>query len=174
MTPSAAPTYNYLPVVSGQVPFDSTTSVLSAHLVSSSMAASSSSSIPADHRHTGSPAVQDVVQHSDSDRRSVLCPTLSHACFEVWIAMELCDGGTLAEQLQRGFHCHPGSEQVDMVSLLAAMALCKACSADEAVRGCRQLWGLGSCKQFLTQPIGQLAESLVANVPYVRLRSVQD
>jgi hypothetical protein len=114
VTPSAAPTYNYLPVVSGQVPFDSTTSALSAHLVSSSMAANSSS-ITADHRHTGSPAVQDLAP-LDSDRRSAICPMLSHACFEVWIAMELCDGGTLAEQLQRGFHCHPGSEQVDMVS----------------------------------------------------------
>lgn len=112
-TPSAAPTYSYLPVVSGQLPFDST-SVLSARLVSSSMAASSSS-ITADHRDTGSPPGQDLEQH-DVDRRAVLCPTLSHACFEVWIAMELCDGGTLAEQLQRGFHCHPGSEQVDMVS----------------------------------------------------------
>ena len=28
--------------------------------------------------------------------------SFSQACFEVWIAMELCDGGTLSEQLQQG------------------------------------------------------------------------
>lgn len=39
-----------------------------------------------------------------------------HACFEVWIAMELCDGGTLAEQVARGFQYCPQSHHVDLVS----------------------------------------------------------
>lgn len=61
----------------------------------------------------------DVAQHHGGSSSSSRAPGLSsfgHACFEVWIAMELCDGGTLTEQLQSGFHCFPGSRQVDMVS----------------------------------------------------------
>jgi hypothetical protein len=38
-----------------------------------------------------------------------------HAFFEVWIAMELCDGGTLAEQVQRGFQYLSENKQLDMV-----------------------------------------------------------
>jgi hypothetical protein len=55
-------------------------------------------------------------QHDSQQRQLGLMSPAGHACFEVWIAMELCDGGTLAEQVQRGFQYHPESKQVDMVS----------------------------------------------------------
>jgi hypothetical protein len=38
-------------------------------------------------------------------------------CYEVWIAMELCDGGTLSDQILQGFQYLPDSRQANMVSL---------------------------------------------------------
>jgi hypothetical protein len=102
--PSAECPFSYLPVVSGRAPFSSSTSAVGHQAM---LAAAS--------KEASSMALAEV-SRADSCRLPVLSTSLGHACFEVWIAMELCDGGTLAEQLQRGFHCHAGSEEIDMVS----------------------------------------------------------
>jgi hypothetical protein len=77
------------------------------------------------HGFTGLITGNDLLSHHDSQQRQLgLVSPAGHACFEVWIAMELCDGGTLAEQVQRGFQYHPESKQVDMVSSSNAEAGC--------------------------------------------------
>lgn len=71
------------------------------------------------HRFTGLITGNDLLSQHDSQQRQLgLVSPAGHACFEVWIAMELCDGGTLAEQVQRGFQYYPESKQVDMELLL--------------------------------------------------------
>lgn len=105
-TPSAACPFSYLPVVSSsRGPFSSSSSATSHHATAEAASKDVSSLEVAE------------LSPANSGRLPALSTTLGHACFEVWIAMELCDGGTLAEQLQRGFHCLPGSEQVDLVSV---------------------------------------------------------
>lgn len=103
-SPSVAAPFSYLPVVSGQAPLSSTS-------VTSASAASKASCSTAE--------VVELSAASSGRLPSSLSAPLGHACFEVWIAMELCDGGTLAEQLQRGFHCFADTGQVDMVSVPA-------------------------------------------------------
>lgn len=84
----------------------------------------SSLQLPALGQHAGSSsaaawrgaAAPAITELTCQESRLPAITSLGHACFEVWIAMELCDGGTLTEQLQHGFHCLPGSQQVDMVS----------------------------------------------------------
>ncbi|KAF6258484.1 kinase-like domain-containing protein [Scenedesmus sp. NREL 46B-D3] len=68
-------------------------------------------------------------QHDSQQRHMGLVSQAGHACFEVWIAMELCDGGTLAEQVQRGFQYLSENKQVDMeLLLLLAIDIARALS----------------------------------------------
>lgn len=143
-TPSAANAFSYLPVVSSsKVPFSSSSQA--------GAQADSSSSL-----ECAEPAPSDGVTLSAAEAlqqassRPVLSSSLAHACFEVWIAMELCDGGTLAEQLQRGFHCFPGTNTVDMVSVsgvLHAMFVRRVVHAPCSVylQGCADCAGSRSC-----------------------------
>lgn len=73
-------------------------------------------------------------QHERRGGPLALTSPSGHACFEVWIAMELCDGGTLAEQVARGFQYLPDSHQVDMVRAgkQEAAAACLPASAGAA------------------------------------------
>uniref|UniRef100_A0A383WJZ4 Protein kinase domain-containing protein n=1 Tax=Tetradesmus obliquus TaxID=3088 RepID=A0A383WJZ4_TETOB len=82
------------------------------------------------HRFTGLITGNDLLSQHDSQQRQLgLVSPAGHACFEVWIAMELCDGGTLAEQVQRGFQYYPESKQVDMeLLLLLAIDIARALS----------------------------------------------
>lgn len=127
-SPSVTAPFSYLPVVSGQEPFSSTS-------VTSPSAASKAS--------CGSAEAAELPAASSGRLPSSLSAPLGHACFEVWIAMELCDGGTLAEQLQRGFHCSADTGQVDMVSA------CRRDLGPGAGRDtllCWAAWGVGAAQ----------------------------
>jgi hypothetical protein len=103
--------YSYLPVApGGQLLRSSSTSSGPAAPAAGTSSSSTSGTwpLPSAALHAA------ALQHEPGSAR--VPSSFSQACFEVWIAMELCDGGTLSEQLQQGFHCHPGSETVDMVS----------------------------------------------------------
>lgn len=107
--------YSYLPVLS-------TPGMLEQQLqAGSSAVAGASTSVIArasDETQHGFITGNDLLYHEAAQQHHQLGLTSAagHACFEVWIAMEYCDGGTLAEQVQQGFQYVPETNQVDMVS----------------------------------------------------------
>jgi hypothetical protein len=111
-SPTTGATIDYLPLLPGVQ-----------HYVAATTPAAGEAGSAAGSNPCSSPTQQLSVVPDASRAHS-----LSHACFEVWIAMELCDGGTLAGQLQRGFHCFQGSHRVDMVRVcLPAWGCLRAC-----------------------------------------------
>lgn len=106
------------------------------------------------HLVTGS----DLLSTSQDGISYGLLSPSGHACFEVWIAMELCDGGTLAQQVSQGFQYCPATRQVDMVSSGDALAggseathVCNnflVMPLYETISMCHQ-WSLRSCAALI-------------------------
>lgn len=129
--------YNYLPMMAGQQQ-DGT-------IPASSAGSRSSSSQQPFVEVARASSLEDSLLSKGNDMLSQDCrpgvglmSASGHACYEVWIAMELCDGGTLAEQVQRGFQYCPGSRQVDMVGVWRPVSVQQAQNKWEEV-GCVEL-----------------------------------